>query len=206
VTRHVDLETLEGFKIGVSYAGPGVVVVVQGEVDLSTATELGGIVNAVIDGGNRRVVLDLARCTFFDASGLEVMAAAARRLSLPPLSRAFAVRAPSTMVRRIMVVTGLDKVVTIEQSPPATHLGWEQGGCGRATRTRIGAHPKVQSPRQVTAIPAYRDAADGEGAYAFHRDLSRTSDRPIRELADEIVAATLGPQPSGTKTAVMNVD
>jgi anti-anti-sigma factor len=162
VTGHAHLESPEVFEIGVSYSGPVVVISVLGEVDHSTATELGDIVNAVIDSRHRGVVLDLARCTFLDASGLGVVAATARRLRLLPLSQALTVRAPSAMVKRIMAITGLDQVVTIEEMHiPVTDLGREQDSRGMDTGVSIDAETVAYSLRQVTAIPADRDVVDG---------------------------------------------
>lgn len=162
MTGHAHRETPEVFEIGVSYSGPQVVVSVHGEVDLSTATELGDIVNAVIDGRHRGVVLNLTNCTFLDASGLGVMAAAARRLRLLPLSQALTVRSASAMVKRIMAITGLDQIVTIEELPlPVTHLAREQDSPAMGKGVSIDAEAMAYRLRQVTAIPADRDVVDG---------------------------------------------
>lgn len=160
MTEHAHLETPEVFEIGVTYSGPAVVISVHGEVDLSTAAELGGIVNAVIDGRHRGVVFDLACCTFLDASGLGIMATAARRLRLLPSSQALTVRAPSDLVKRIMAITGLDQIVIIEELP-ATHLRREQDGRGVSTEVGINADSMAYILRQVTAISAVRDVVDG---------------------------------------------
>jgi anti-anti-sigma factor len=162
MTGHARLGASEDFEIGVRYSAHPVVVSVHGEVDISTATELGDIVNVVIDGRQRGVVLDLARCSFLDASGLEVMATAARRLRLLALSETLVVRTPSAMVRRIMTITGLDQVVTIEELPPSvTHLDREQEDFGRFTGIRADEDTVAHSLSEVTTIPADRDVVDG---------------------------------------------
>jgi anti-anti-sigma factor len=162
MTGRARLVASEDFEIGVSYSAAAVVVSVHGEVDISTATELGDIVNAVIDGRERGVVLDLARCSFLDASGLEVMATAARRLRLLALSETLVVRTPSAIVRRIMTITGLDQLVTIEELPPSvTHLDREREDWGRFTGIRADEDTVAHSLREVTTIPADHDVVDG---------------------------------------------
>lgn len=145
-----------------SYSGPSVVVAVHGEVNVSTAAQLGEIVTAVIDGGHSSVILDLARCTFLDASGLGVMAIAARRVSYLPLSQTFTVRAPSDLVHRIMVLTGMDQVLLIEQ-PRSTLRGLVRDQTTGSTGGGVGfdADSVAQALRHMTAIPAERDLVDG---------------------------------------------
>lgn len=153
---------LADFGIGVSFDGVESIVAVIGEVDILTAPELDAVVNAVIDGDHRRVVLDLSRCTFLDASGLGVMVAAVLRLRRMPLSGVLTLRSPSAMTLRTLATTGLDQIVAIEQDvSPATHLGREQAARGMVTGVRISADTVAESLGHVTAIPAARDLVDG---------------------------------------------
>lgn len=83
----------------------------RGEVDLASAPALAGALTGVLDGGARRVVLDLGAVPFCDSSGLRVLVAAHRRLAraggrlevvgaLPP-------------VERVLRVTGLLGVLDV---------------------------------------------------------------------------------------------
>ncbi|MHB1516935.1 MAG: ANTAR domain-containing protein [Acidimicrobiales bacterium] len=177
-----DASPLSRFGIGVTFEDAEVVVAAIGKVDIVTAADLGDIVNAVIDRGHSSVVLDLSRCTLLDASGLAVISTVARRLSLLPLGKMLVLRSPSAPVARILAVTGLDEVVTIdEQTARTSNLGREQstGGmtAGNGFDVEVGARPlrqahspdieahspdiEADSLREVTAIAADRDVVDG---------------------------------------------
>ncbi len=170
-----DASPLSHFGIGVTFEDADVVVAAIGEVDIVTATDLGDIVNAVIDGGHSSVVLDLSRCTSLDASGLAVISTGAHRLRLLPLGGTLTLRSPSALVVRILAITGLDQVVTIdEQMAPTTQLGREQstGGmaAGNGFDAEMGERPlreahspdtEAHSLREVTAIAADHDVVDG---------------------------------------------
>jgi anti-sigma B factor antagonist len=98
--------------VGVELSGDLAVLTLRGEVDTWTAPMLGAALHEVIDSGCRYVVLDLADLEFVDASGLGVMATAARRLRLR--RGALTVRSPPAMVNRILALTGLDSVIITE--------------------------------------------------------------------------------------------
>ena len=105
-------DVCEGFGIAVDFVEEHAVLAVRGEVDLLTAADFGAILDAVIDKGYRSVVLDLEAMSFMDASGLRVIAQAARRLG--PSGDVMTLRSPSAMVRRILDITGLAEAVRIE--------------------------------------------------------------------------------------------
>lgn len=106
---------LSGFAVSTGFVGDRVVIGVRGEVGLVTAPELAGILDAVIDGGHRSVVLDLAELGSMDAPGVGVIARGARRLA--PAGE-LTVRSPPAMLRRELDLTGLATVVRLEHPEP----------------------------------------------------------------------------------------
>src|SRR5438067_13884780 len=56
------------------------VLEVGGEIDVYTAPQLREHLIALVEGGDRRVVVDLARVEFLDSTGLGVLVGALRRL------------------------------------------------------------------------------------------------------------------------------
>lgn len=154
-------DPLAAFGVDLRFNRSQVVVAPIGEVDLATATELGDVLKVAIAWGTRGVVLDLSECTFLDAAGLGAIAMAARQLRLLPASNLLFVRSPSALVLRILAITGLHEVVTVEAPvPPITHLAGEQAR-GMGTGARIHADTAALALMRLTAIPADRDVVDG---------------------------------------------
>lgn len=93
----------------------GVLVRLEGELDLATAPTLERVVNLAVDSGAPTVVLDLSALTFVDSTGIHVLIAAQRRA----LKQGFALvlRSPTQQVRKILRLTGLDQVMVIEPEP-----------------------------------------------------------------------------------------
>jgi anti-anti-sigma factor len=87
------------------------VVVVEGEIDLAAVERLWQAIETV--PADRRVVLDLARVTFIDSSGLIVVLRA--HLSRGGERSAVVVRRPSPPVALVLEMTGIDAVVDIER-------------------------------------------------------------------------------------------
>jgi len=82
---------------------------VEGELDLATAPLL---MEALVDlGSERDVHLDLALLTFLDSSGLHAIVALARSFDG---NRSVVLVNPSTAVRRILEITGIDKHPAVE--------------------------------------------------------------------------------------------
>lgn len=148
---------LSGFNVSVAFAGDRAVLGIRGEVDMLTAPDLGALVDAVIDQGYRFVVLDLAALDFMDASGLRVIARAARRLN--PTAGEVALRSASRMVRRMLELTGLTGVVRLEHPGPAP----ERFGRAPAAEVATTTAPDGLTPLlgTVTALPADNDVVVG---------------------------------------------
>jgi anti-sigma B factor antagonist len=93
------------------------IVVVEGEIDLSTAPALRQMLTAEADGGAHHVAVDLRSVGFMDSMGLGVLIGARRRLTEGGGDLALVcVGGP---VRRVLDVSGLADIFTIVASDEA---------------------------------------------------------------------------------------
>jgi anti-sigma B factor antagonist len=83
------------------------IVSVAGELDIATAEQAYSYLSEVIDGRPAPVTVDLSGLTFCDASGLGVLARAARYARQKGRQLALASARPSLL--KIMRITGLDR-------------------------------------------------------------------------------------------------
>jgi anti-sigma B factor antagonist len=84
----------------------GVVLSATGELDVVTAPALRERVNAALDAGVRRLVIDLREVSFMDSVSVAVLVHASRRLG--PDGRMAIVIAPGSYTRLIFDASGLD--------------------------------------------------------------------------------------------------
>ncbi|MUL44074.1 STAS domain-containing protein [Streptomonospora sp. PA3] len=104
-------------KISSQSQGDCAVVAVRGEIDLYTAPQLqSGLVNALEDGA-RRLMVDMSQVEFCDSTGMSVLLSAMKRARTKEGDLALV--APKPGVRKVLEVTGLDAVFTIEDSTDA---------------------------------------------------------------------------------------
>ena len=89
------------------------VVLVAGEIDISTSDDLADTVAGALDG-HGVVLLDLAEVTFIDSSGLGVLVRSHRHAEAADAW--FAVVHPSRQTRRLITVLGLDQLVHVHDS------------------------------------------------------------------------------------------
>ncbi|MCU1452353.1 MAG: anti-sigma-factor antagonist [Acidimicrobiales bacterium] len=94
--------------------GPGeTVLVLGGEIDLSSAHLLAEAIDAAIDAGARRVVVDFSAVTFVNSTGLGVMVGATKRLRA--MGGDLVARAFRGMPAAALAITGLEEFLTIER-------------------------------------------------------------------------------------------
>lgn len=103
-----------GLEITVSDIGNLSTVVLNGELDLRTAPLLDAEVSRLTDEGRRRIGVDLRDVSFMDSHGIKVLAEAHKRLSM--LGGTLSLVAPSRPVRRVLELTGVDRILPIEES------------------------------------------------------------------------------------------
>jgi anti-sigma B factor antagonist len=84
------------------------VIAVSGELDLSNADRLEAAVDSAAAGHPERLVFEMKDLRFMDSAGIAVLLGAASKVS------AVSLRDPSEAVRRVVELTGLDEVLTIE--------------------------------------------------------------------------------------------
>jgi anti-sigma B factor antagonist len=96
---------------------PGPLVTVSGEVDIASAPQLRDQLLSVIRRRGARLLLDLAGVTFIDCAGINVLLAVRRRAQLEGGS--LRVLRASPPVRRIIALTGLDRVLMPAARPNA---------------------------------------------------------------------------------------
>jgi anti-sigma B factor antagonist len=107
-------EPLETSSAGGSGPAPGVVRV-EGEVDVASCGALWDRMAVEIERTNG-VILDLSETTFVDSSGLSVFVRAKR--ALDTAGGSLVLRNPRPQVARVLALTGLDKVMTVEVEGP----------------------------------------------------------------------------------------
>ena len=97
------------------------VVKVHGDVDLAARDEMWAVIEEALAYGDR-LAIDLGHTTFLDSIGLNMIVRASNERG-PDLER-IVLRAPSEAVCKLLRITGVDRLVTIEpraESDDATH-------------------------------------------------------------------------------------
>ncbi len=107
-----------GFHVELNEVDTTVVLRLEGELDTATARELRAALDSAMAGEATAIVLDLAELSFIDSTGIGVFLAASHQAETR--GRSFALRHPVRMVRKVLHLTGVDRLVTIEASEACT--------------------------------------------------------------------------------------
>ena len=83
----------------------------MGDLDVTTSPALRACLTGLLDGGTDDLVVELHSVPFCDSTGLGVLVGAHRRLAAD--GRHLAVVKPSSPVRRILALSGLDRVFDV---------------------------------------------------------------------------------------------
>ncbi len=94
----------------------------NGRIDTATAPELEQAINKVIDGGQRKVLLDFERVTYISSGGLRVLLATAKKLKNP--GDKFGICALSPEVLKILKLAGFTSIFSIYASEGEALAGW----------------------------------------------------------------------------------
>ena len=89
----------------------GVVLTVGGELDIATAPELRTRLNAAVDAGLSRLVIDLRPVSFLDSVAMATLLQARRRLG--ESGRMAVVVAADSYVRLIFEVAGMPQIIDV---------------------------------------------------------------------------------------------
>jgi len=94
----------------------------NGRIDTATAPELEQAINKVIDGGQRKVLLDFAGISYISSGGLRVLLATAKKLKNP--GDKFGICALSPEVLKILKLAGFTSIFSIYASEGEALAGW----------------------------------------------------------------------------------
>jgi anti-sigma B factor antagonist len=94
-----------------SYRGDWVVIEVTGDLDLASAPALRHEVLALLNSGQRSIVLDLTAAGFLDSLGLGAIVAVWKRVRVHGGS--FAVVCPEPRLQRVFKVVDLDRILPL---------------------------------------------------------------------------------------------
>ncbi len=99
------------FEVGVRSEGTVTVVDVAGEVDLYTAPRLEDALTRGATGAPPLVVVNLARTTYMDSTGLRVLTAALKRVR--ERDGELALVSTEAKIAKLFTITGLDQVFSL---------------------------------------------------------------------------------------------
>jgi anti-sigma B factor antagonist len=94
------------------------IVAVRGELDLSTAPDLRGPLDAALDDGQASVLIDLSECEFIDSTGIALIVRAWQRLNGDGDGNSgsggrLVICTDRDQVRRVLDVSGLDQSIPV---------------------------------------------------------------------------------------------
>jgi anti-sigma B factor antagonist len=110
------------------------VLEVGGEVDVYTAPQLRERLTALVEAGDRRVIVDLTKVEFLDSTGLGVLVGALRRLRV--VDGELILVCPQEKLLKIFRITGLDRVFALYESVDAAVEG--DGGTAGSSAVTAG--------------------------------------------------------------------
>lgn len=87
-------------------------VVLTGEIDVSTSNRVREALIAISNSGEISVVVDMANVTFMDSTGLAALVGPLKRFR--SINGQIVLRSPSKGVLKVLEITGLTRVFTIE--------------------------------------------------------------------------------------------
>lgn len=87
-------------------------VCVQGELDVSTAEEFKNYLHSLIDQNIKNLRLRLQDLDYIDSTGLGVIIGVLKRLKVE--NKEIYIQSPKNNVKKIFLITGLDKIFKME--------------------------------------------------------------------------------------------
>ncbi len=89
------------------------VLTLDGEFDLSSAPNVRGALDAAVDAGTRKVVVDMLACNFVDSTGLGVLLHTAKRIEG---EGGMAIACVDEQIRRLLGLTMIDRTIPVFSS------------------------------------------------------------------------------------------
>ncbi|HLX50143.1 MAG TPA: STAS domain-containing protein [Streptosporangiaceae bacterium] len=156
-----------GLDLSAHTAGGITIAELAGELDIASAPVLREQLLSLLRPGSSRLVIDLSKVSFCDASGLAVLVSTGRRARL--LDGFLRLAAVSPQVGRVLNITGLDRYLgtfpTVEAAVTGGQAAWHGEAGATATGRTAGAHPGPANMHTgPPLVPA--DAGELRGAVA----------------------------------------
>ena len=107
------IEGSPAFACTVERDGTRATVAASGEIDLASSPELRRELQALLDDGVRRMVVDLGAVTFIDSSGLGVLVGALKRINEDRDGGSLEIRGLNGPVRKVFEITGLHETFVV---------------------------------------------------------------------------------------------
>lgn len=95
----------------------GMVIVLAGEADLTSAEQLEALVAGQLAEGTRQVTIDVSGLRFADTASIRTLVLAARTLT--ERGGRLVLLDPQKAVARVLALLGADQMVTIQRKTPA---------------------------------------------------------------------------------------
>jgi anti-sigma B factor antagonist len=156
-----------GLGLAAHTVGGITIAELTGELDIASAPALREQLLSLLRPGSSRLVLDLSRVSFCDASGLAVLVNTARRARL--LGGFLRLAAVSPQAGQVLTITGLHRHLasfpTVQAAATGTQAA-QHPKSGAAARERAArAHPR-RANRRTGPPPVPADAGELRGAVA----------------------------------------
>ena len=90
--------------------GDAFILTLKGEFDLSSAPAVRGALDKAVDGGIRRIVIDMLDCNFVDSTGLGVLLHTAKRIEAVG---GMALVCVDEQIRRLLGLTMIDRTIPV---------------------------------------------------------------------------------------------
>jgi anti-sigma B factor antagonist len=107
--------------IPVMWVGHAAAVSLPGEIDVANADQVREQLLSTINQGTTLLLVDMSATTFCDSAGVNALVRAFRRATAHGAGMRLVVVAPA--VRRILAVTGVDRLIDVYPSVPAAMAG-----------------------------------------------------------------------------------
>jgi len=90
------------------------ILTLTGEIDISTSGRVREALIAISNSGENKVVVDMTNVTFLDSTGLAALVGPLKRFR--SMNGQIVLRSPTRGVQKVLEITGLTRVFTIESS------------------------------------------------------------------------------------------
>jgi anti-anti-sigma factor len=153
-------ESTEDFTVSSTFIADEAVLTLRGDLDLAAVPSLSSVIDAVIASGYLVIRVNMADVAFMASSGLAVIAHAASRVAA--LHGRLTIRSPSTTVRRLLDISGLQGLTSPVTAPVEV---LPLGPFHSMPREGAQADPEPfltdADRRTAVGIPVDDDAVDG---------------------------------------------